>query len=433
MARETKVGLLIGLGVILLVGIIISDHLGSARLQSAEAGMTDFAPQAQDGIHPTPPPPAQAVADEPGDEASDRDALKPTPRSTPQLIDSHRFSEPRLAPPDQRQPETQSADAVKLADLPAPPTAWRSIAPLPDDPSTNAGRLADDALSNAGGTPLPTPSLDPADLPATAPLEATADATAAPVPAPHRRAGAELIHYVEADDSLAELANRYYGDSAYQGSIAAVNRGALAPDGTLIAGTRLIIPNRAGHVELQADANNARVGLLDTGMFEAVPGINARGEAPSTVLPVTAAAQRETSRPATVEVMPGDSLSKLAERHLGSSARYLELYEANQDQLSSPDVVVVGMQLKLPPTASATAQAAAEQRNAEATVQTEQPAPPARAAVKTYTVEAGDNLSKIAEKALGDRNRWRELYDANRDRLDSPDKVVVGQELRLPS
>ena len=51
----------------------------------------------------------------------------------------------------------------------------------------------------------------------------------------------------------------------------------------------------------------------------------------------------------------------------------------------------------------------------------------------TYTVQSGDSLSKIAREKLGDGNRWREIYDANREVIgDDPDLIKPGQRLRIP-
>lgn len=50
----------------------------------------------------------------------------------------------------------------------------------------------------------------------------------------------------------------------------------------------------------------------------------------------------------------------------------------------------------------------------------------------TYTVEAGDTLSKIAKDHLGSANAWNKIYEANRDQLDDPDKIKPGQVLKLP-
>ena len=49
-----------------------------------------------------------------------------------------------------------------------------------------------------------------------------------------------------------------------------------------------------------------------------------------------------------------------------------------------------------------------------------------------YTVQSGDNLSKIAKNLLGDGNAWKKIFDANRDVLDDPDKIRPGQTLKIP-
>jgi LysM repeat protein len=47
----------------------------------------------------------------------------------------------------------------------------------------------------------------------------------------------------------------------------------------------------------------------------------------------------------------------------------------------------------------------------------------------TYTVEAGDNLTKIGEKY---GLTWQQIYDANRDIISNPDLIHPGQELKIP-
>lgn len=49
-----------------------------------------------------------------------------------------------------------------------------------------------------------------------------------------------------------------------------------------------------------------------------------------------------------------------------------------------------------------------------------------------YTVQQGDTLSKIAAKQLGDANRWREIYSLNTDKIKDPNRIYVGQVLRMP-
>jgi nucleoid-associated protein YgaU len=50
----------------------------------------------------------------------------------------------------------------------------------------------------------------------------------------------------------------------------------------------------------------------------------------------------------------------------------------------------------------------------------------------TYTVKAGDTLSKIAKQHLGDANAYMKIFEANRDQLTNPDLIKPGQVLKLP-
>lgn len=49
-----------------------------------------------------------------------------------------------------------------------------------------------------------------------------------------------------------------------------------------------------------------------------------------------------------------------------------------------------------------------------------------------YTVVAGDTLTRISVRLLGTGERWREIYDANREVLRTQTAVRVGQRLRIP-
>jgi len=57
---------------------------------------------------------------------------------------------------------------------------------------------------------------------------------------------------------------------------------------------------------------------------------------------------------------------------------------------------------------------------------------PAAAASATYTVKAGDTLSKIAKEKLGDASAYMEIFNANKDQLSDPDKIKPGQVLKIP-
>ena len=52
---------------------------------------------------------------------------------------------------------------------------------------------------------------------------------------------------------------------------------------------------------------------------------------------------------------------------------------------------------------------------------------------QTYTVKAGDSLSKISKQFYGDANQYQRIFEANRDQLNDPDEIRPGQKLNIPS
>jgi nucleoid-associated protein YgaU len=64
----------------------------------------------------------------------------------------------------------------------------------------------------------------------------------------------------------------------------------------------------------------------------------------------------------------------------------------------------------------------------------EQPetAPADSAYTQWYEVKKGDTLWKIAKEVYGDGNLYPDIFKANQDTLSDPDKIKVGQKLRIP-
>ncbi|HXT71855.1 MAG TPA: LysM peptidoglycan-binding domain-containing protein [Vicinamibacterales bacterium] len=60
-------------------------------------------------------------------------------------------------------------------------------------------------------------------------------------------------------------------------------------------------------------------------------------------------------------------------------------------------------------------------------------AAPAQAKEDSYTVKAGDTLSKISKQFYGDANRYMKIFDANKGTLKDPDKIQPGQVLKIPA
>ena len=51
---------------------------------------------------------------------------------------------------------------------------------------------------------------------------------------------------------------------------------------------------------------------------------------------------------------------------------------------------------------------------------------------RTYVVVEGDSLSKIARREYGDANKWRTIYEANKDLINDPDLIFPGQKMKVP-
>jgi nucleoid-associated protein YgaU len=51
---------------------------------------------------------------------------------------------------------------------------------------------------------------------------------------------------------------------------------------------------------------------------------------------------------------------------------------------------------------------------------------------ETYTVQAGDSLSKIAQRYYGNAADYMRIFEANRDKLKDPNLIHPGQQLVIP-
>ena len=73
----------------------------------------------------------------------------------------------------------------------------------------------------------------------------------------------------------------------------------------------------------------------------------------------------ESSSATTHIVQPGETLSGIAYRYFGSASKYLDLFEANRDQLSSPNDLRPGITLKIPGKAAPKSQEEIREANAK--------------------------------------------------------------------
>ena len=71
-----------------------------------------------------------------------------------------------------------------------------------------------------------------------------------------------------------------------------------------------------------------------------------------------------------------------------------------------------------------------EDLTADITVDASLAPPPPQ--LETYTVQAGDTLSRISKQFYGDAGKYMRIFEANKDQLNDPNKIRVGQVLKIP-
>ena len=62
----------------------------------------------------------------------------------------------------------------------------------------------------------------------------------------------------------------------------------------------------------------------------------------------TTPSQAAAAQVTTYTVQPGDTLSAIAKKFLGNANEYMDIFNANRDQLSDPDKIKPGQVLKIP-------------------------------------------------------------------------------------
>jgi nucleoid-associated protein YgaU len=114
-------------------------------------------------------------------------------------------------------------------------------------------------------------------------------------------------------------------------------------------------------------------------------------------------------------VQAGDSLWDIAEAKYNDGYKWSDIAEANQ--LSNPGLIEKGQKLVIPQILATDIEeeiVVVEKENAE------------------YVVSTNDNLWNIAVSRYSDGYQWINIWNANRDILNSPDQLEIGMVLVLP-
>ena len=192
-----------------------------------------------------------------------------------------------------------------------------------------------------------------------------------------------------------------------------------SPDVT-IPGT----PKPAGQ-PVVAGAPTTTVGVA---VVPPVPG------APTTTLagaavppPITPAPAPAPATERKYKVVSGDSLAKIAKQFYGDETKFKLIADANK--INSPYALKPGQELVIPEVAGTHA----TPKPPKAADTGAAPKAADAGSAKTHKVVAGETLSKISKHYYGTDGKWKQIYEANKAKMKSPDDIQVGMELVIPA
>ncbi len=298
MTREVKLALVFGFVVVLVVGVLLSDHLSGARKAQLEsAGGFEAIPVAAGTTSEEAGPPVLVLIGEDG---------KPQPARI--AVDSEEASRPGGTAPDAESIVRTASASDNGQILDRLRGQWNTAITELGNGHGPPGQVALDAN---GGGPLGEPLIPSQD-----PTTSTTAVAMEPL--------AFRLYTVKEGDTLWSIASRELGDGPRHRQLAELNRERMGPGGTLRVGASLKIPHKT--------PATSRVATDATG---ATP-------APEAVQP------QSPKRAGTYTVKRGDTLSSIAARTLGSAGRYEDILAANSAALSDEDSLAPGMVLKIP-------------------------------------------------------------------------------------
>lgn len=337
MTREQKLALIVGFSLMLLVGVLISDHLSRARearvaAVDAEESMvvretrpvlpdpTRLIPRTEyAAVTPAPTPsgvvPVEVLPEEP---VRERQTAMDGSREAP--LAENLAGVPRIEP----EPALVEIAQGRYLNQPEEPALEEPASDLAREVADLGGRIVDSVIHLPAAAQTMRPPLP------SAVISMNTKITEPVVPEP-------AWHTVAKGESLFEIAKRYYGDGKHWRKLAEHNRGRVGEDGAVRIGVRLAIP------------------AAETLGIKAVAG--AKPEEPRVREP---AKKTEPAKPApkamgktavaSYTVQKGDTLGEIAQRLLGSVKRKGELLALNKDRIKDENSIRVGMVLKVPAT-----------------------------------------------------------------------------------
>jgi len=313
MTRETRIGLLVGLGFIIMFGLVLTELTGSGKPAPLPSSLRDDAGQL-----------AAATAEEVSPSIIDHNHLVPRlgqpistpPTQAPTMVLSGSTEQPQAQPARADQPGAGQPEIVAVIGQPAPDAA--------------AARQDETARTSSG--PIVTLAAE---------IASAAEVAAQP-PTPQQ------TYLVQPKDSLMKIAVKFYGkghEADYR-PIYEANKAALKSPSSIRPGQKLLIPPHETAVAAApargpaAQAAGQQLDLAQLG----------QRFAPSPQAPAAPAQSARPTGRTTYTVKRGDTLTKIARQTLndGSRAAVAKILAANKDKLSHPDRLAVGLELVIP-------------------------------------------------------------------------------------
>jgi nucleoid-associated protein YgaU len=174
------------------------------------------------------------------------------------------------------------------------------------------------------------------------------------------------------------------------------------------------------------------------GMVDPITGLPMGSLAPSpfptpVITPPVADLPKEPVKPAEPrfhEVASGDNLTKIAKKYYGSKTTTGISLIRTANALSDESMLRVGQKLTIPELRD-DGKVAVVAGGKGAPVHASEAVPSLKPG-SVYTVRSGDTLPRISKRAYGTADKWHEIWLANFNVIDDPEKVSPGTRLKLP-
>ncbi len=142
-------------------------------------------------------------------------------------------------------------------------------------------------------------------------------------------------------DRLEELKNKY------QSALNTIKQKGVVLSHLHVQDNKLFIQGAAPSQDIKNDVWN-QIKAADSSYSDLTCDITVDSSLPQPQQAQAAATSGGGSSSRTYTVKPGDTLSKIAKDFYGNANEYNKIFQANQDQLESPDKIRVGQELVIP-------------------------------------------------------------------------------------